>query len=168
MINDGDCGAIGGLKISKGNRSTRRKKNLTPAPFYPPQMPYEQTRARNQAAAVGSQGVAAWAMGRRLGFYICRLSQIFVDEVFSLTPEPQFGESEVRLPSDPQRFDLCSLGLTPPLAPRDQNTEISSPNQGSSPYGSRGKGFSSRYMWLVGWLESKTWCKQANGWQRLR
>jgi hypothetical protein len=25
MINDGDCGDIGGMKIGRGNRSTRRK-----------------------------------------------------------------------------------------------------------------------------------------------
>jgi hypothetical protein len=28
MIDDGDCGAIGGMKIGKGNRSTRRKPAL--------------------------------------------------------------------------------------------------------------------------------------------
>jgi hypothetical protein len=26
MIDDGDCGAIGGMKIGRGDRSTRRKK----------------------------------------------------------------------------------------------------------------------------------------------
>jgi hypothetical protein len=30
-IDDGDCGAIGGMKIGRGNRSTRRKP--TPAPL---------------------------------------------------------------------------------------------------------------------------------------
>jgi hypothetical protein len=45
---DGDCGAVGGMKIGRGNRSTRRK----PAP---PQIPHDQTRARTRAAAVGSQ-----------------------------------------------------------------------------------------------------------------
>jgi hypothetical protein len=33
MIDDGDCGAIGGMKIGKGNRSTRRKP--APAPLCP-------------------------------------------------------------------------------------------------------------------------------------
>jgi hypothetical protein len=37
MIDDGDCGAIGGMKIGKGNRSTRRKP--TPEPLCPPQNP---------------------------------------------------------------------------------------------------------------------------------
>jgi hypothetical protein len=53
MIDDGDCGAIGGMKIGRENRSTRRK----PAPglLYPPQIPHDLTRARTRAAAVGSQ-----------------------------------------------------------------------------------------------------------------
>jgi hypothetical protein len=37
MIDEGDCGAIGGIKIGRGNRSTRRKP--APAPRYPPQIP---------------------------------------------------------------------------------------------------------------------------------
>jgi hypothetical protein len=37
MIGDGDCGEIGGMKIGRGNRSTRRK----PAP--PQQIPHDQT-----------------------------------------------------------------------------------------------------------------------------
>jgi hypothetical protein len=62
MIDEGDCGAIGGMKIGKGNRSTRRKP--APAPLCPPQIPHDQTRARTQAAAVGSQRLTAWAMAR--------------------------------------------------------------------------------------------------------
>jgi hypothetical protein len=37
-------GAIGGMKIGRGNQSTRRKP--TPAPLCPPQIPHDQTRAR--------------------------------------------------------------------------------------------------------------------------
>jgi hypothetical protein len=37
MIGEGDCGEIGGMKIGKGNRSTRRKP--APAPLCPPQIP---------------------------------------------------------------------------------------------------------------------------------
>jgi hypothetical protein len=33
MIDEGDCGAIGGMKIDRGNRSTRRKP--APAPLCP-------------------------------------------------------------------------------------------------------------------------------------
>jgi hypothetical protein len=57
LIDDGDCGEIGGMKIGRGNRSTRRKP--APAPLCPPQIPHDQTRARTRAAAVGSQRVTA-------------------------------------------------------------------------------------------------------------
>jgi hypothetical protein len=48
MIDDGDCGAVGVMKIGRGNRSTRRKPD--PAPLCPPHIPYEQTWARTRAA----------------------------------------------------------------------------------------------------------------------
>jgi hypothetical protein len=38
MIGDGNCGEIGGMKIGRGNRSTRRKP--APAPRCPPQIPH--------------------------------------------------------------------------------------------------------------------------------
>jgi hypothetical protein len=38
-IGEGDCGEIGGIKIGKGNRSTRRKP--APGPFCPPQIPHD-------------------------------------------------------------------------------------------------------------------------------
>jgi hypothetical protein len=50
MIDEDDCGVIGGMKIGMGNRSTRRKP--APAPRCPPQIPHDQTRARIWAAAV--------------------------------------------------------------------------------------------------------------------
>jgi hypothetical protein len=37
MIGDGDCGEIGGMKIGRGNSSTRRTP--APAPLCPPQNP---------------------------------------------------------------------------------------------------------------------------------
>jgi hypothetical protein len=37
MIDEVDCGAIGGMKIGRGNRSTRRKP--APAPLCPSQNP---------------------------------------------------------------------------------------------------------------------------------
>jgi hypothetical protein len=57
MIDEGDCGEIGGMRIGRGNRSTRRKP--APAPLCPPQIPHDQTRARTRAAAVGSQQLTA-------------------------------------------------------------------------------------------------------------
>jgi hypothetical protein len=62
MIDDGDCGAIGGMKIGRGNRSTRKK--FTPVLLCPTQIPYDLTRARTRAVAVGSQLLTAWAMAR--------------------------------------------------------------------------------------------------------
>jgi hypothetical protein len=55
----GNCedGEFGGIKIGRGNRSTRRKS--APAPFCPPQIPLDQTRARTRAAAVGRQRLTA-------------------------------------------------------------------------------------------------------------
>jgi hypothetical protein len=48
MIDEGDCGATGGMKIGRGNRSTQRKP--APAPLCPPRIPHDQTRARTRAA----------------------------------------------------------------------------------------------------------------------
>jgi hypothetical protein len=62
MIDDGDCGATGGMKTGRGNRSTRRK--TAPVPLCPPQISYDLTGARNRAAAVGSQRLTARAMAR--------------------------------------------------------------------------------------------------------
>jgi hypothetical protein len=57
MIDEDDCGAVGGIKIGRGNRSIRRKP--APEPICPPQIPHDQTRARTRAAAVGSQRLTA-------------------------------------------------------------------------------------------------------------
>jgi hypothetical protein len=57
VIDEGDCGAIGGMKIGRENRSTRRKP--ASAPLCPPQIPHDQTRARTRAAAVGRQRLTA-------------------------------------------------------------------------------------------------------------
>jgi hypothetical protein len=57
MMDEGDCGAIGGMKMARGNRSTRRKP--APAPLCQPQIPHDQTRAPTRAAAVGSQRLIA-------------------------------------------------------------------------------------------------------------
>jgi hypothetical protein len=55
----GDCedGEIGGMKIDRGNKSTRRKP--ASAPLCQPKIPLDQTRARTRAAAVGSQLLTA-------------------------------------------------------------------------------------------------------------
>jgi hypothetical protein len=54
---DYDDGEIDGMKIGRGNRSTRRKP--APATLCPPQIPLDQSRVCTRAAAVGSQGLTA-------------------------------------------------------------------------------------------------------------
>jgi hypothetical protein len=56
MIDD-DYGAIGGMRIGRGNRSTRRKP--APVPLCPPQIPHDLTWDRTWAAAMGSQRLTA-------------------------------------------------------------------------------------------------------------
>jgi hypothetical protein len=43
---DYDYGEFCGIEIGRGNRSTRRE--LAPAPLYPPQIPLDQTRDRTR------------------------------------------------------------------------------------------------------------------------
>jgi hypothetical protein len=57
---DDECGAVGGMRISKGKRSTRTKP--APVPLCPPQIPHDLTWARTRAAEVGSGRLTAWAM----------------------------------------------------------------------------------------------------------
>jgi hypothetical protein len=45
MIDEGDHGAIGGIKIGRGNRSTRRKP--APEPLCPPQIPHGPNQGSN-------------------------------------------------------------------------------------------------------------------------
>jgi hypothetical protein len=55
----GDCDdeEPGGMKIGRGNRSTRRKP--APAPLYSPQIPLEESRARTRASVIGSHRLTA-------------------------------------------------------------------------------------------------------------
>jgi hypothetical protein len=55
-----ECGVVGGMRIGRGNRSTRRKH--APVPLCPPQIPHDLTWDRTRAAAVGSRRLTAWAM----------------------------------------------------------------------------------------------------------
>jgi hypothetical protein len=55
-------GAVGGMRIGRGNRSTRRKR--APVPLYPPQIPHDVICTRTRAAAVGSRQLTALAMER--------------------------------------------------------------------------------------------------------
>jgi hypothetical protein len=61
---DDECGAVGGMKICRGNRSTRRKP--APARLCPSQIPHDIIWDRTQAAAVGSWRLTASAVVRLL------------------------------------------------------------------------------------------------------
>jgi hypothetical protein len=52
-MTDDECGADGGMRTGRGNRSTRRKP--APVPLCPPKNPHDLTWDRTRAAAVGSQ-----------------------------------------------------------------------------------------------------------------
>jgi hypothetical protein len=52
-----DYGAVGGMRIGRGNRSTRRKP--APVPLCTPQIPHDLTWDRTRAAAVRSQRLTA-------------------------------------------------------------------------------------------------------------
>jgi hypothetical protein len=62
MIDDDDYGALGGMRIGRGNRSTRRKP--ASVPLCPPQIPHDLTCDLTRDAAVRSQRLTAWAMAR--------------------------------------------------------------------------------------------------------
>jgi hypothetical protein len=57
VIDDDECGAVGGMKIGRGNQSTRRKP--PPVPLCPPQIPHDLTWDRTQPTVVGSQRLTA-------------------------------------------------------------------------------------------------------------
>jgi hypothetical protein len=54
------CGAVGGMRIGRGNQSTRRK--TAPVPLCRPQIPHYLTWSRTRAAAVESRGLTARAV----------------------------------------------------------------------------------------------------------
>jgi hypothetical protein len=60
LIDDDECVAVGGMRIGRGTRNTRRKS--APVPLCPPQTPHYLTWARTQAAAVRSRQLTTWAI----------------------------------------------------------------------------------------------------------
>jgi hypothetical protein len=61
MINDDECGAIGGM-LGRENLSTPRKP--APVPLCLLQIPNDLTRARTRVAPMGSRRLIAWATAR--------------------------------------------------------------------------------------------------------
>jgi hypothetical protein len=64
MINEDDCGAIGGMKIGRGNQITRRKPAA--APLCLPQIPHDQTRARTPGRRGGKPATNRLSYGADL------------------------------------------------------------------------------------------------------
>jgi hypothetical protein len=64
MIGDDECVAVGGMKIGRGNRSTRRK--FAPMPLCTPQIPHDLKWPQTRAFGVGSRRLTAWARARSL------------------------------------------------------------------------------------------------------
>jgi hypothetical protein len=62
MINDDDeCGTGGGIRIGRGNRSTRRKP--APVPLCPPQIPHDLTWARTPGRRGGKPATNCLSYG---------------------------------------------------------------------------------------------------------
>jgi hypothetical protein len=101
MIYDGDCGAIDGMQIGRGNRSIRRKP--APVPLCPPQILHDQTRARTRVAAVGNQRLTTWAMAWpcQLLNDECRQTEIW---------ETAVSATEWRIPTDNYTMRNCCVG----------------------------------------------------------
>jgi hypothetical protein len=67
MIDDDECGAVGGIRIDRRNRSIRRKP--APVPLCQPQIPHDLIWPRTRAAAVGSRRLTDWAMALPFGVH---------------------------------------------------------------------------------------------------
>jgi hypothetical protein len=61
-MRDDESGAVGGMRIGRGSRSTRRKP--APIPLWPLQVAHDLTWARTRAAVVGSRWLTSWVMAR--------------------------------------------------------------------------------------------------------
>jgi hypothetical protein len=61
MIDDGDYGAVGGMRIGRGNGKTRRKR--APAPLCPPQIPHDQTPGSNPGRRGGKPATNSLSYG---------------------------------------------------------------------------------------------------------
>jgi hypothetical protein len=59
---DNECGTVGGMRIGRGNGSTRKKP--TPVPFYPSKISHDLNWDRTRAAALGIRWLTDLAMAR--------------------------------------------------------------------------------------------------------
>jgi hypothetical protein len=123
MIDEGDCGVIGGMKIGRGNRCTRRKP--APAPFCPPQILLDQARARTRAAAVGSQRLTAqdWVTLMCVTYLLIAKLQMqqHISEGDETTPDINATMYLTRSPvgiATGYELDNCGVGVRVPVGSR--------------------------------------------------
>jgi hypothetical protein len=103
--------------------STRRKP--TPVLLFPPQIPYDLTRARTRAAAYGSRRINAWAMGLLVlcPYWPCSETYIDMNSHILLTFAPKMEviftcETSAALPISTgfrdrkTRLNMCSTDTT--------------------------------------------------------
>jgi hypothetical protein len=68
MIHDDECGAVDGMRIDRGNRSTRRRP--APVPFCPPQNPHDLTWARTRGRRGGKLAIICLSCGMAFSFIL--------------------------------------------------------------------------------------------------
>jgi hypothetical protein len=104
MTDDGDCGAIGGMKICRGNRSTRRKS--VSAPLCPPQIPHDQTPGSNPGRRGGKPATNRLSYGAA-----SPRARVRLEELGRLKIQRYHWESNPQLPA-------CSTVPQPNTLPR--------------------------------------------------
>jgi hypothetical protein len=92
MIDD-ECGAVGGMRIGRGNQSTRRKP--APVPLCPPQIPHDLIWARARTAAVGSRRLAVWAMAPPCRLVTHSVIKQHKNEIITHAFPPSCGEGSL-------------------------------------------------------------------------
>jgi hypothetical protein len=79
MIDEDDCEAIDGIKIGRGNRSTRRKP--APAPFCLPQIPDDRPPARTSGRCSGKPATNLLSYGAAINPHHSQSSSDIVDRL---------------------------------------------------------------------------------------
>jgi hypothetical protein len=96
MIDKDDCGATGGMKIGRGNLSSRRKP--APAPLCPPQIPHDETRARTPGRRGGKPATNRLSYGAAIqcvtGCYDWVVRLLFLYSVDTLSVTQYMGSSD--------------------------------------------------------------------------
>jgi hypothetical protein len=77
-------GTVGTMRITRGNRSTRR--NPSPVSVFSPPIPQDLARALTRVAAVGSRRLTAWAMTRP-SIYLLLLATLYATFILKYVKE---------------------------------------------------------------------------------